>query len=102
MRVRITKPAKSVMQSRCACNAAWVIEPILETPRAPEPLMGWTSADDPLSTLAGRLKFPTQDEAVSFARQRGWDFTVDDANERRVRPKNYVDNFNPDRRRDGR
>lgn len=102
MRVRIKKPAKSTTQSASGCTDLWVIEPILETPRLPEPLMGWTSAEDPLSTLAGRLRFETQGEAVTFARSRGWDYVVDQPNEHRVRPKNYVDNFNPDRRRDGR
>lgn len=101
MRVRILKPCKSAMQS-AGGEAGWLVQPVRETPVAREPLMGWVSADDPLSSLTGRLKFPTQEAAVAFARRRGWAVEIVPVNERVVVPKNYVDNFNPDRRRDGR
>ncbi len=103
MRVRILKPSVSVMQSSCGCGkGAWRIEPELETPRVIEPLMGWVSAADPLSAMAGRLRFDTEEEAVTFARKRGWELVVETSNIRHVVPKSYVDQFNPDRRRDGR
>lgn len=103
MRVRILKPSVSATQSSCGCQGRrWQIEPELETPRAREPLMGWVAADDPFSSLAGRLSFASREEAESFARRQGWDFTTDPANERRIGPRNYLENFNPDRRRDGR
>lgn len=102
MRVRIYRPAKSALQSRCGCDALWVIEPVLETPREREPLMGWTSANDPLSSLSGRMTFATSGEALTFASERGWDYEFDKPNDRRVMPKNYTDNFRADRRRSGR
>ncbi len=103
MRVRIFKPSISVMQSSYGCDTgAWRIEPEMETPRETEPLMGWVSAADPLSAMAGRLRFDTEAEAVAFAHKRGWQLVVERPNAQRVVPKSYVDNFNPDRRRDGR
>ncbi len=102
MRVRILKPSVSVTQSACGCREqAWLIEPELETPRAPEPLMGWIAADDSLSSLRGRLRFSSREEAESFARKQGWTVMIEEPNERRVVPRSYLDNFNPDRRRDG-
>jgi len=102
MRVRIFRPAKSAMQSRCACDASWQIAPVQDSPRYANGLMGWTAADDALTSLSKRLVFATQGEALTFARARGWDFTVEKPQERRVQPKSYIDNFNPDRRRSGR
>lgn len=102
MRVRIYRPAKSAMQSRCGCDAKWVVEPVLTSQRMDEPLMGWTSADDAMSTMSKRLVFATKGEAVSFVDKRGWAYDIEIPNERRVVPKSYLDNFNPDRRRSGR
>lgn len=101
MRVKIYSPARTAMQSRPTAGL-WVIEPVLPTPRVKEPIRGWTKADDPFSCLRGRLTFATSGEALTFARQRGWDYHLDEPNERRVVPKSYLDNFNPDRRRNGR
>jgi len=102
MRVRIYRPAKTAMQSRCGCDAQWRIEPVQETARHANPVTGWTIAEDPLSALCGRLTFATSGEALTFARARGWDFQLVQPNERIVTPKSYLDNFNPDRRRAGR
>jgi hypothetical protein len=93
MRVRIHQPAKNAMQSGRAGTEDWRIEPELATPRMPEPLMGWVSAGDTLSELQGRLRFRTPEEAVSFARRKGWDYVMEEPAERRVRPRNYLDNF---------
>ncbi len=91
MNVRIYQPAKSTMQSGRAGLAEWVIEYEMQTPRRPEPLMGWTAADDTLNQV--RLSFNTAEEAVNFARHKGWNFSISHAHERKVRPRNYVDNF---------
>lgn len=103
MRVRIFKPSVSVTQSSCGCQGrSWRVEPVLESPRVPEPLMGWTSAEDSTASMAGRLRFPSEAEAVSFARKQGWEIAIETPNEKRFVPKSYLDNFDPDRRRDGR
>jgi len=91
------------MQSSCGCQGrVWRVEPELEAPRLREPLMGWTSAADPFSCMAGRLRFASEAEAVAFARKQGWEIATETPNERRIVPKSYLDNFDPDRRRDGR
>jgi hypothetical protein len=93
--VRIYRPAKSTMQSGRGKTNKWLLEYEVETPRRPEPLMGWTMSGDTLNQV--RLKFDTADEAVAFATSRGWDYTLDTSHERRVIPKNYGDNFRIDR-----
>jgi hypothetical protein len=93
MRVRIYKPSKSAMQSGRAKTGSWLLEPELLTPRTPEPLMGWASADDTFSELRGRLSFRTSEEAVSFAKHHGWEYVLEPATERVINPRSYLDNF---------
>jgi hypothetical protein len=93
MRIRIFQPSKNAMQSGRAGMDDWRIEPELATPRVPESLMGWVSAGDTLSELCGRLRFRTREEAASFARRKGWEYFVEEPALRRIRPRNYLDNF---------
>ena len=93
MRVRIYKPAKSAAQSGRAKSDAWLLEPELLTPRTPEPLMGWVSSGDTMSELKGRLKFRSAEEAMAFARRKGWEYLVEEPEERKSIPRNYLDNF---------
>jgi hypothetical protein len=44
-----------------------------------------------------RLRFDSRDEAVAFAKRRGFEFTVIEAEDRIERPKSYADNFRWDR-----
>lgn len=91
MDVRIYRPSKSAMQSGRAKAQDWVMEYELKTARQPEVLMGWTSSGDSLNQV--RLNFPTLEEAIIYAKKKGWDYTVQPAQERIVNPRNYVDNF---------
>lgn len=93
MRVRIYKPAKSAAQSGRANNSYWLVEPELLTARTPEPLMGWLSAGDTLTELKGKMRFVTCEEAIAFANRHGWDYVVEQHAERRINPRNYLDNF---------
>jgi hypothetical protein len=93
MRVRVYRPAKSAAQSGRAKTYEWVVEPEIVTPRAPEPVMGWVSAHDTLSELKGRLRFPTLEDALSFVKHKKWEPVIEEPAERRVRPRNYLDNF---------
>lgn len=95
MQVRIYQPAKSSMQSGRGKTGRWVLEYEIETPRRAEPLMGWISSGDTLNQV--RIGFDTREEAVAFADRKGWAYAVQEPNERRVRPRNYADNFRPDR-----
>lgn len=90
-RARIFRPAKSAMQSGLGATRRWVLEYEPETPREPDPLMGWSSARDTLNEV--RLNFATLEEAKQFAEKHGVDYVVIAAPERRFRPKSYADNF---------
>ncbi|HZH26947.1 MAG TPA: ETC complex I subunit [Azospirillaceae bacterium] len=95
MLVRIYKPSKTALQSGSTKSKQWMLEYEIETPRRPEPLMGWISSGDTLNQV--KMHFPTKEEAIAFAEKNGWTYTVQDATPRRIRPRNYADNFRPDR-----
>jgi hypothetical protein len=90
MKVRIFKPAKTAMQSGVAKTREWVIESE-PMPKEVEPLMGWTASRDTMQQV--RLTFETLDEAKAYAEKNGWQYTVEKAHERAIRPKAYADNF---------
>ncbi len=94
---RIYKPARSAMQQGLAPRE-WVLEYVPQTPRAIEPLMGWTSSADTRRQV--RLSFATREEAVAFATRHGIAFRLEEPQETKVRPKSYAENFKfgrPDR-----
>ncbi len=97
MNVRIYQPSKTAMQSGRAKTQRWQLDYEIETPRRPEPLMGWTSSGDTLNQV--RLSFDSKEEAIAFAERKGWSYSVADTPIRRVRPRNYADNFRTDRPR---
>lgn len=91
MQVKIYRPSKTAMQSGQAKTHQWVLEAVPQHRKDPENLMGWVSSKDTLSEI--RLKFPTQAEAVAYAEQQGWTYTIAPAHNKTIRPKNYSDNF---------
>lgn len=93
--LRIYRPAKTAMQSGQTGTHVWVAEFEPVAPRTADPLMGWVSSADTSSQL--RLKFPSKEDAVAYAQRKGLDYVVNEPKERRLRPKNYSDNFRFDR-----
>ena len=91
MNVRIYRPSKNAMQSGLGKTKVWILEYENTTRRGPEPLMGWTASGDTDNQV--RLKFPTQEQAIAYANEQGWTYTLAPAHERIVKPRNYVDNF---------
>ncbi|MFA5041103.1 MAG: NADH dehydrogenase ubiquinone Fe-S protein 4 [Bdellovibrionales bacterium] len=100
MRVRVYRPAKSASQSGYALAHQWVIEAENATPRVPEHIMGWSSARDTFSCLRGRLRFPSQDDAIAFAKGNGWSVIMNEPQERTFRPRTYAQNFRIQRPQD--
>ena len=96
-KVHIYRPAKTAMQSGTAKTHWWVLEYEPATPREPDPLMGWASAQDTLNEV--RLRFATLDEAIAFAKKHGLDYVVIEPKDARFRPKSYADNFRYERPR---
>jgi hypothetical protein len=92
---RIYRPAKTAMQSGRAQTRNWRLEYEPASRRDPDPLMGWSSARDTLNQV--RMRFPTLDEAVAFAKKLGLDYTVMEPHARSSKPKSYADNFRYDR-----
>ena len=91
MKVRIFQPSKNAMQSGRARTGKWILEYEAETRRFPEALMGWTASGDTLNQV--RLHFKSPEDAVTYARSKGWEYSVLPPHQRRVVPRNYVDNF---------
>jgi len=88
---RIFRPVKNAMQSGRANLGTWVLEFESEAVKRPDPLMGWADSSDTRGQV--RLKFAGRDEAVAFAQSNGLSYRVQEPKERRIRPKNYSDNF---------
>jgi hypothetical protein len=89
--VRIYQPSKTATQSGRGNTKRWVLEYEIESKRRPEPLMGWTSSEDTLNQV--RLRFDSKEDAVAFARKKGWQYSVEEPRKRRLRPRNYAQNF---------
>ncbi|MFA4993790.1 MAG: NADH dehydrogenase ubiquinone Fe-S protein 4 [Bdellovibrionales bacterium] len=93
MRVRIYRPSKSAAQSGYALTHQWVVEAENAMPRFAEPIMGWMSSKDLCSELRGRLRFPSEADALAFVKGRGWSAVVGEPSVRHIRPRNYLHNF---------
>lgn len=98
MIARIYKPARTAMSSGTAKTREWVLEYAQASAREVDPLMGWTSSDDTQSQV--RLRFPTKEAALDFAKAKGIEAQVSEPHERaqNVRPRGYGENFASNRR----
>jgi len=95
--VIIYQPAKTAMQSGRANIRRWLVEFQPGAPKRADPLMGWIGSSDTQAQV--RLYFDSRDEAVAYAKKHGLSYSVREPKIRRVRPKNYSDNFAFDRLR---
>lgn len=79
----IYRPARTATQS-APRKCEWILE--FEPARAKvlEPLMGWTSSDDPFQPV--RLSFPDRESAVAYAEDNDWTYIVHDDPAKRHRP----------------
>jgi hypothetical protein len=91
MKARIYKPSKTAMQSGRGRMEKWVLEYEPSTARTPESLMGWTASGDTTNQVC--LKFNSLEEAKAFAEKSGLAYSVLKPRERRVKPRNYSQNF---------
>ena len=92
---RIYRPSKTAMQSGRAQTRKWLLEYEPATRRDPDPLMGWSSAQDTLNEV--RIGFPTLEEAMAFAQKHGLDYAIIESHARTPKAKAYADNFRYDR-----
>jgi ETC complex I subunit conserved region len=91
MIARIFKPARTAMQSGEARTKEWALEFAPASPRAIDPLMGWTSSRDMKAEVA--LAFDTKEEAIAYAEREGLAYQVFEPLPRRQIRKSYADNF---------
>ncbi len=84
------------MQSGTAKTKSWVLDFEQASPKAVEPLMGWTSSSDMRQQV--RLRFDSKDEAIAYCERNGIPYRVFDANPPKRRVMAYADNFARGRR----
>ena len=92
---RIYRPSKTATQSGGGQSRKWVLEFEPASRRDPDPLMGWSSAQDTLNEV--QLRFDTLEEAVAFAEKHWLQYTIIEPHRRRLKVKSYADNFRYDR-----
>ncbi|KCV69473.1 NADH dehydrogenase (ubiquinone) Fe-S protein 4 [Fonticula alba] len=100
--VRIIRPPMNAMQSGTFQTRYYKIEFDVNQ-RWENPLMGWTSSNDPLQAIDMALRFNTLEQAQRFAERQGWAYTcvADTATppaefKARHKPtinRNYAENF---------
>ncbi len=98
MPARIYRPAKTAMSSGAAKTRDWILDYVPDTAREIDPLMGWTSSRDTQTQV--RLRFPTKEAALDYARENGIDAVVTEPKPRKanIRAGGYGENFATNRR----
>jgi len=94
MRAKIFSPAKTSTQSGRAKTKCWMLQFEPVTKRQPESLMGWVSSKDTINQI--KLKFKTKEEAIAYANRQGLTFDVIEPHQRKIVPRNYLQNFKID------
>ena len=94
-KVRIYRPAKNAMQSGRANTRQWIVESTPASAKEIDSLMGWTGSSDMDSQV--KLRFASKEDAVAYADRNNLIYEIDEPKERKLHPKNYSDNFSPNR-----
>ena len=91
MAARLFQEAKNAMQSGKAREGRWVLEFESHARRRPDPLTGWSGGADTQAQVS--LNFDTLEDAKAYANKKGLTISILPAHERKIRPRNYTDNF---------
>jgi len=91
--VRIYRPTKPATQSGDWHGHAWRMDwdVLGKGHRWENTLMGWQSSADFMQGT--HLSFKSKEDAIQFATKQGYEYFVQEPNERRVIPKAYAANF---------
>ncbi|CAI6332543.1 unnamed protein product [Periconia digitata] len=91
--VRIYKPAKTATQSGNWHSHHWLMDwdVLPKGHRWENPLMGWQSSADFMN--GHRIQFKSKEAAIEFANKQGYEYFVQEPNERKFVPKAYANNF---------
>lgn len=91
MQVRISKPAKSAMQSADG-DIHWQLEFVKKPERRfKESVMGRTSSSDMSSEV--KISFDTLEEAIAFAEKKSYQYEVIKPKAAKIPKKSYASNF---------
>jgi len=92
-KVLIYRPARVATQQGRYNSQAWKIR-FNSVDKWENPLMGWTSTADPLSSVGdAAMSFESKEDAVHFAKKYGWEYQVIEPKEAKEKVKAYADNF---------
>ncbi|KAK9469188.1 ETC complex I subunit conserved region-domain-containing protein [Lipomyces arxii] len=91
--VRIYQRAKSATQSGKHDTKPWRLDWDIDQKenRWENDVMGWGSSGDYMQ--ATEIKFKSQEDAVRFATNQGWDYYIQEPHKRDFKPKQYATNF---------
>ncbi|KAI9797431.1 MAG: NADH:ubiquinone oxidoreductase 21kD subunit [Piccolia ochrophora] len=91
--VRIYRPAKTATQSGDWHGHHWRMDwdPLGKGDRWENFLMGWQSSGDFMQGT--HLNFKNKDDAIRFAEKQGYEYFVQEPNDRKFVPKAYANNF---------
>lgn len=92
MNATIYQPTKNAMQSGLANTKRWILEFRPPNSKFIEPIMGWTSDSDTVSSQV-KLSFSSKEEAIAYAEREGLNYEVKEPNQSRRIIKTYVSNF---------
>jgi NADH dehydrogenase (ubiquinone) Fe-S protein 4 len=90
---RIYRPTKTATQSGNWHSSHWLMDwdPLPKGHRWENPLMGWQSSADFMN--GERIQFKSKEDAINFANKQGYEYFVQEPNERKFKPKAYANNF---------
>jgi len=90
---RIYRPTKPATQSGNWHGMTWLMDwdPLPKGHRWENPLMGWQSSADFMQ--GERIGFNSKEDAIKFANKQGYEYFVQEPNERKIVPKAYADQF---------
>ena len=89
-KAKIYKPTKTAMQSGNRNIKKWLLE-FEKTNTTINPLMGWESSTDTMSSI--KLEFSTKEQAINYALKNNIEFILVEPQKRNIITKSYSDNF---------
>lgn len=88
---RIIEEQRGTTQSGRAREGHWTLEFERQEPQRPDPLTGWNGSGDTPTQV--RLRFGSMDEALAYARRKGFEIHLVPAPPVTMKIQAYADNF---------
>ena len=88
---RIIEIQRRTTQSGRARDGKWTLEFEREQPQRPDPLTGWSGSGDTKTQV--RLSFDTKEEALAYAKRKGFTVHLVPAAPVAMKIQAYADNF---------